>query len=88
MKQIIIIILLSAFTIIGFYVNREYWFGWIIKPDCTKTEIQEGVMVGIQELKNTPSGKDNVFYGYATMDSITTGTPCGGVGDAYKPIKK
>lgn len=76
MKQILIICLLSAFTIIGFYVNREYWFGWIKKP-IEKKEIQIGIVIGYETLDSIPNGSKNTFYGHTYMGAITTGSPCG-----------
>ena len=73
--KILIIIFLSLFAIAGFYVNRDFWFGWIAKPHHTKTEIQEGVVVGYQEVKNLPSGKDNISIGDSIAPDIIWGHP-------------
>ena len=68
MKTIIIICILSAFTIIGFYVNREYWFGWI-KPyvQQQQKEIPIGEAYGYQTFDSITSGQGNVVYGYSSF---------------------
>ncbi len=68
MKTIIIICILSAFTIIGFYVNREYWFGWI-KPYVPQPqkEIPIGVAIGYETLNSITSGRQNIVIGYEAV---------------------
>lgn len=88
MKQIIIIIFLCAFTIIGFYVNRGYWIGLFKPPPLPEPkEIIEGVLIGYETLNSVPSGSKNRAYGFSSIGDTTTGGPCGGVGKAYRPIK-
>ncbi len=71
MKQIIIICILSAFTIIGFYVNREYWFGWI-KPYVPQPqkEIPIGEAYGDGTLNSITSGQQNMAWGYQSSSPM------------------
>lgn len=71
------ITILAIFTIIGFYINREYWFGWIKKPKTEKicSNPNEGVSTYIPEFDTIIEGRVKVGYiiGHGEVQIITSG---------------
>ena len=73
--MILIICLLAAFTFIGFYVNRDYWFGGMKKEqqkelflEITLQDISEKIeyikKAGFKvEIINTPINKSDYLFG-------------------------
>ena len=76
MKQIIIILILSVFTIMGFYVNREYWIGLFKTEIYIEPEkpILEGVAIGYAEGHALVSGGENVAFGYESLSGPAVDT--------------